>query len=106
MEVRAVSACSLGKQDVRRDSECQERAFGMNPLSTVSSRKHSCMRIMCKSKTYWKHPLSVNTCYTNAKLEFQTLLTQNQKFTRAGSKTTKKSDVCILCIVSTIITAR
>lgn len=89
VEVRAASACSLGKQDVRRDSECQERAFGMNPLSTVSSRKHSCMRIMCKSKTYWKHLLSVNTCYINAKLEFQTLLTQNQEFTKAGSKTIK-----------------
>ena len=34
MEVEAVSACSLGKQDVRRDSECQEWALGINPLST------------------------------------------------------------------------
>lgn len=30
MEVKAVSACSVGKQDVRRDSESQERAFGIN----------------------------------------------------------------------------
>lgn len=31
--MKAVSAYSLGKQDVRRDSECQEWAFGINQLS-------------------------------------------------------------------------
>lgn len=70
MKVKALFACSLGKQDGRRESECQQGIFGIIQLSRAWSRKHSCVRMMCESQVYRKQPMSVNTRATKLSFRF------------------------------------